>query len=135
MEVVMDLLITVIGNAVVHEGFREKLFDDPIDAINTWGFHLTKGDLELLIDIFGEKRRKQTEQKKEPPPESILHKCFVNLETEIYEKIAEGQKAVSGVTTKTMPVTPTCGKPCRLSVGPLKATWPDQGPTQDERAA
>ncbi len=44
----MDLLITVIGNAVLDSVFREHLLKDPIEALDNWGFRLTKHETGTL---------------------------------------------------------------------------------------
>ena len=50
----MDLLISVIGNAVVDPVFRNKLLDDPVKALDDWGFRLTKREVELLEEMFAQ---------------------------------------------------------------------------------
>ncbi len=48
----MDLLITVIGNAVLDPVFREHLVDNPIQALDDWGFRLTKSEIGYLRGMF-----------------------------------------------------------------------------------
>ena len=91
MEVFMDLLVTVIGNAVVHPDFREALLKDPLEAIDAWAFRLTKGEEEMLIQIFGHAEKK--EERKE------MEQKLYELETLVYKYIV-----------------PPCGKPCRMSI-------------------
>jgi hypothetical protein len=91
MEVFMDLLVTVIGNAVVHPDFRKALLKDPPAAIDEWGFRLTKGEEEMLIQIFGDAERKEEEKKE-------MEQKLYELETLVYKYI------------------PPCGKPCRMSI-------------------
>ncbi|MBI3476982.1 MAG: hypothetical protein HY010_14720 [Acidobacteria bacterium] len=50
----MDLLITVIGNAVADSVFREKLLKEPVKTLDDWGFRLTKREVGLLEEIFAE---------------------------------------------------------------------------------
>jgi hypothetical protein len=50
----MDLLIAVVGNAVVDPVFRKKLLDDPVQALDDWGFRLTKREVELLEEMFAQ---------------------------------------------------------------------------------
>jgi len=48
----MDLLITVIGNAVADTEFRERLLRDPLTALDEWGFRLTKGEIEMMQEVL-----------------------------------------------------------------------------------
>jgi hypothetical protein len=48
----MDLLITLIGNAIVDANFRKRFLDNPIDIVDHYRFRLTKGDFELLQKVF-----------------------------------------------------------------------------------
>jgi len=87
----MDLLITVLGNAVVHEGFRNKLLEgDPVKEAEKWGFRLTKGDQELLRQIF-------MEDNQHAGHKAELRRTLVGLETSVYRQLL-------------------CGKPCNMSV-------------------
>lgn len=90
----MDLLITVIGNAVVHPGFRAELLLDPLQAIEEWRFRLTKGDESLLRDMF-------TPTKSNKQYMKDLDAALLALETLLYDHISEEN---------------VCGKPCRMSV-------------------
>lgn len=97
----MDLLITVIGNAVVHEDFRHELLDDyadPIVTIERWGFHLTKGEGEMLTAIF----RRQSNGRLE----RLFHALWVELH--------------KGVRKMSV-IVPPCKKPCMMSVPKLRA--------------
>lgn len=87
----MDLLITVLGNAVVHQGFRDKLLKgDPVKEAEKWGFRLTKGDQELLRQIF-------IEDAQHAGHKAELQRTLECLETSIYRQLP-------------------CGKPCNMSV-------------------
>jgi hypothetical protein len=94
MEVVMDLLLTVLGNALAQDDFRETLFEgDPVAAAEAWGFRLTKGDGEFLTQIFTGDEAYIAE----------LKERFDNLYDQLYLNIA----------------SPTvCGKPCKFTVSP-----------------
>lgn len=48
----MDLLVTVIGNAVADPAFRTRLLDDPRGTIDEWGFRLSKGEVRMLDAMF-----------------------------------------------------------------------------------
>jgi hypothetical protein len=48
----MDLLITVIGNAVLDPLFLKRLVEEPLKAIDEWDFHLTKGEINRLQEMF-----------------------------------------------------------------------------------
>ena len=87
----MDLLITVLGNAVVHQGFRDKLLKgDPVKEAEKWGFRLTKGDQELLRQIFIEDPQHAGHQ-------AELQRTLLDLETCVYRQLP-------------------CGRPCNMSV-------------------
>ena len=88
----MDLLITVLGNAVVHDKFRETLFNgDPVAAVEAWGFRLTKGDNELLREIFKGDR--------------IYINDLKGKFNELYEQVYKN-------------ILSNCGRPCKMSVDP-----------------
>lgn len=91
----MELLITVLGNALVQYQFRDKLFaEDPVVAAEEWGFRLTKGEREMLELIFKKGNEKYTKE---------LRERFESLEDQIY------------VNLKTVYM---CEKPCKMSVPP-----------------
>ncbi|MGA7645539.1 MAG: hypothetical protein WBW01_03445 [Terriglobales bacterium] len=71
----MNLLITIIGNAAVHPEFRKELLNDPLATIDRWGFHLTKGEVELLEKMF-------TKDLSE-----LLNKSFEALEDLLYKNL------------------------------------------------
>ncbi len=48
----MDLLVTVIGNAVADPAFREVLVENPRKAIDDWGFRLSKGEMRIVDSMF-----------------------------------------------------------------------------------
>jgi hypothetical protein len=89
-EVVMDLLVTVIGNAVVDPLFRRELLADPRLAIDTWGFRLTKGEVEMLEAMFTDRQMELREE-------------FAGLEEVLYKNL---EKLI---------LTP-CDRPCRMSI-------------------
>ena len=49
----MDLLVTVIGNAVADAEFRERLLKDPLATLDKWGFRLTKGEVDMMEELLG----------------------------------------------------------------------------------
>ena len=53
----MDLLVTVIGNAIADPAFCKRLVDDPRGAIDEWGFRLTKGEINMLDAMFTKKKK------------------------------------------------------------------------------
>jgi len=55
----MDLLVTVIGNAVADPAFRTSLLDDPRSAIDEWGFHLSKSEAWMLDAIFTKEKKQK----------------------------------------------------------------------------
>ena len=87
----MDLLITVLGNAVVQGDFRDRLLsgEDPVREAEAWGFRLTKGEGEMLRDMFT------------GSAEYIegLRKKFDALEDQVY-------------------INMNCARPCKMTVGP-----------------
>lgn len=89
----MDLLITVLGNALVQDEFRETLLSgNPVAAAEAWGFRLTKGEREMLELIF---KDGDDTYKKE------LLDLFERLEDKVYENI---QRVYM------------CERPCKMSV-------------------
>lgn len=58
----MDFLVSVIGNAVVDPIFRRELLKNPADAIDEWGFRLTKGESAMLQTMFHKDLRKELEK-------------------------------------------------------------------------
>lgn len=99
----MDLLITVIGNMVVNEDFRAELWPengsavDPLLVIEKWGFHLTKGEGEILVAII------------RGAPAGALKSAFQTLWSQMYPSVDERIAAMRV----------GCGKPCIMSVGKL----------------
>lgn len=87
----MDLLVTVIGNAAVDSSFRDELLANPIAAVERWGFRLTKGETQLLKEMFTKQQDKLREQ-------------FAALEDVLYENLR-------GVIF-------ACDRPCHMSVCP-----------------
>jgi len=51
-EDVMSLLITLIGNAAVDPIFRKRFLANPLAVADAYGFHLTKGEVDLLQRVF-----------------------------------------------------------------------------------
>jgi hypothetical protein len=48
----MNLMITLIGNAVVDSIFRHKFLADPLGTADAYGFQLTKGEVKVLAKVF-----------------------------------------------------------------------------------
>jgi hypothetical protein len=86
----MDFLLTVIGNAAVDFEFRDRLLLNPVETINAWGLRLTKGEVELMEEMFGSR----TED---------LKKTFQALEDVLYENLGQ-------------PKIGKCNKPCRMTI-------------------
>jgi hypothetical protein len=96
----MDFLITVLGNALVQDEFRETLFsDDPVAAAEAWGFRLTKGEGEMLNLIF----------KGDDAYKEELRARFDSLEDQVYANIR---------------TVFACDRPCKMSVPPPKPLKP-----------
>ncbi len=55
----MDLLITVIGNAVLDPVFRERLLKNPLQALDDWRFRLTNSEFTMLLEMFSKLSQKQ----------------------------------------------------------------------------
>ena len=55
----MDLLITVIGNAVLDPVFRARLLEDPLQALDDWRFRLTNSEFAMLQDMFSKLSQQQ----------------------------------------------------------------------------
>jgi hypothetical protein len=87
----MDLLIAVVGNAVADAGFRDLLWVDPVQAISTRGFRLTKGEVEMLMAIF-----------KNAPAE--VRNAFKLLDDQIDDQLGK------------VPTVACTGRPCKWSV-------------------
>jgi len=69
----MDLLATVIGNAVADPEFRARLLDDPRGALDEWGFRLTKGEVRMLDVIFTSDKKKVLMDKFDELQDALLH--------------------------------------------------------------
>ncbi len=95
----MDLLITLVGNAAVDPGFREKFLDDPLGTADAYGFRLTKGDFEIMNTVF----YNLTDAEK-----AELDQVFHALEIALYSKLL----AVAAPPPKK------CMKPCGWSIFP-----------------
>jgi hypothetical protein len=91
-EDVMDLVITLIGNAAVHPKFREIFLRDPIGTADKYGFRLTKGDFEIMTTVFANLKEEERER---------MERAFRDLEEELYNKLR-----------------PACMKPCKWSLEP-----------------
>ena len=61
----MDLLITVIGNAVVDPVFRGRLLENPQKALDDWHFRLTNSEVGMLEEMFSELSLKQNSELKD----------------------------------------------------------------------
>jgi hypothetical protein len=105
-EVVMDLLITVIGNAVADPAFLAKLLDDPLQAIDDWGFRLTKRETGVLEGMFA---GLSAESKK------LLADAFKPLETLLYQHLDEAVTRNAATLCNT--------KRCPISVYPISAEF------------
>jgi hypothetical protein len=86
----MDLLITLIGNAVVDPLFRKKFLDSPVDVADHYGFQLTKGEFEMMQTVFSHFKPGEKEQ---------LEQAFSVLEERLYLKLK-------------------CPRPCHWSIFP-----------------
>ena len=87
----MDLLIAVVGNAVADAGFRDLLWVDPVQAISTRGFRLTKGEVEMLVAIF-----------KNAP--DVVRDAFKVLDDQVDAQLGK------------VPTVDCTGRPCKWSV-------------------
>ena len=83
----MDLLVTVIGNAVVDPQFRSRLLQNPRAAIDEWGFRLTKGEVEMLEAMF-----------RQPAPEAVAPKPLSAVDTNVSKTQPAPQTAVAQPT-------------------------------------
>jgi hypothetical protein len=105
----MDLLVTVIGNAVADPAFRTRLLDDPRGAIDEWGFRLSKGEVRILDAMF-------TKDKKDK-----LAKAFDGLQ----EQLLEAMPKALGCNTRQCPAfgcyPPSSQKQLRAELDELKA--------------
>jgi hypothetical protein len=99
----MDLLITVIGNAVMDPVFREKLLEDPVKAMDDWQFRLTKSEVGVLEQMFAKLGLNQKEE---------LKGKFESLQTILYQYRDEAT-TLRGVVL----ACPT--KKCSVSAFPL----------------
>jgi hypothetical protein len=86
----MDYLLTVIGNAAVDPVFRKDLLSNPRETIDAWGLRLTKGEVELMEEMFGSNKE-------------LLNDRFEALEDVLYGNLNQ-------------PKTGRCDKPCRMSI-------------------
>lgn len=76
----MNLLVTVIGNAVVDPVFRQLLLEKPAETIDRWGFRLTKGESALVEAMF---HKELTDD---------LRRHFKALEDTLYKKVMESKE-------------------------------------------
>jgi len=97
----MDLLIAVIGNAVVDPVFQKQLLDDPVRALDDWGFRLTKREVGLLEEMFAQLGTRNEE----------LADKFGCLRKALYQNIDEA------ADRKVAPICPK--RSCPMSVYPL----------------
>ena len=97
----MDLLVTLIGNAAVHPGFRTLFLENPERIAEAYGFRLTKGDYEIMTTVFANLGKEDLEK---------LVAAFETLENELYKRLQ----------VETLGVLPPrkCMKPCSLSIYP-----------------
>lgn len=75
----MDLLMTLIGNAAVDPDFRTRFLDNPIDTADSYGFHFTKGEFELMQTVFSNL---------EPQERQKLDNGFAALQDALYARLA-----------------------------------------------
>lgn len=76
----MDLLITLIGNAAVDPIFRKRFLAEPLETADAYGFRLTKGEVDLLQQVFTKSQR------------SELERSFEALEKVLYLNVGGGCK-------------------------------------------
>lgn len=74
----MDILITVIGNAVVDPFFRKMFLKDPISTTDSYRFRFTKGDFEIMQEVFGGLNEEEQKQ---------LDDLFLRLENALYQRL------------------------------------------------
>ena len=105
----MDLLVTLIGNAAVHPGFRTLFLENPDRMAEAYGFRLTKGDHEILTTVFANLEGDDLNR---------LVAAFEALEIEIYKRLQP--ENLSLVPSDSAAVLPPkkCMKPCSLSIWP-----------------
>jgi len=99
----MDVLITLIGNAVVDPIFRAKFLALPVDTADHYGFRLTKADFELMRITFEDLGSEKPE----------FEQAFQTLEDLVYNRIETKIGCQS--------------RPCFMSISPppdLRADWP-----------
>ncbi len=89
----MNLIITLIGNAVVDYNFRHALREDPDGTMSEWGFRLTKGEYQMFKAVFAHY-------------DDQLETAFKNLEDQLYDKLAQFR------------VLMPCQRPCDWSLIP-----------------
>jgi len=94
----MDLLITVIGNAVADPIFRAKLLENPLQAIDDWGFRLTKREVGVLEGMFAELNGENRD---------LLARLFKPLEDILYKNLEEAssRNVAMMCNTKRCPVS------------------------------
>lgn len=78
----MDVLITLIGDAAVDPNFRKEFLANPSGTIDRYGFRLTKGDYDLMMQVFG---------KLTPTQIVELDHAFATLQDKLYAKLAQQQ--------------------------------------------
>jgi hypothetical protein len=88
----MEMLVTLIGNAAVDPNFRKRFLENPVDTIDHYCFHLTKGEFELMLNVFADLTAMQREE---------LDHAFGALENVLYSRIIK-----------------TCPAPCFWSIYP-----------------
>src|SRR5438045_6833057 len=68
-DVMSNNLLTLIGNATVDDYFLDRLFEEPFETVEKYGFHLTEEEREGLAELTRGEHR--TENKK------YLHEIYV----------------------------------------------------------
>jgi len=96
----MELLITLIGNAVVDPIFRERFLKNPDKTLDEYGFRLTKGEFEMMKAVFGN----LTQQKEK---KDALERAFLALQNIVHEHLSKAE-----LTRRP------CNPPCFWSIYP-----------------
>ncbi len=76
----MELLITLIGDLAVDPNFRKEFLANPSGTIDRYGFRLTKGDYEMMMQVFGKLTQAQIDE---------FDRAFAILQDKLYAKLAQ----------------------------------------------
>jgi hypothetical protein len=107
----MDLLVTVIGNAVVDHQFRARLLQNPRAAIDEWGFRLTKGELEMLEAMF--RLQQAGSEAVAAKPQSAMSTTVISQQPGLEQTFGALENALYG-NLESLIVG--CDRPCRMSI-------------------